>query len=183
MTNLSPASLTFLRQIKRNPMASLKQEAFEQSYTQLFCELYDIMRDVKASLDQQNVGSWILTYKGSELDRSLSFSFNLHMDFDNHSINVDLTINPFATSAISILSDIPAENISAEAMKQFRNSPAYRRYFAPFTTSSNHLVTEISQRQINSRHFGGYLIHICEMALPYIKSLQEGAYQRQLAVA
>ena len=183
MHKLSPSSLRFLQQLKRNPSTSKNEESYGQAYTQLFCELYDIMRDVKESLEKNDIGTWTLTYQGSELDRSLSFSFNFNRIIGSRSIDLNLTINPLSTSSISITSDIPSHIHSSDALAEFRTSPAYRRYFAPHTSSLDHLRTEISQRQINSRHFGDYLIHIGEMAMPYIKSLQEGVYSRQLAVA
>jgi len=183
MQHLSPSSLRFLQQIKRDPSASKINENYGQAYTQLFCELYDIMRDVKKSLENDDIGTWTLTYQGSELDRSLSFSFNFNKVIGSRSIDLNLTINPHSTSSISFSSDIPSLIHSSDALAEFRTSPAYRRYFEPHTSSLDHLRTEISQRQINSRHFGDYLIHICDMALPYIKYLQEGAHSRQLAVA
>ena len=175
MSSLSPISLQFLRTIKNNPRHSRSSEAYGQACTQLFCELYDIMREVKDALDDHKYGFWTLTYQGSELDKKLSFSFNLHKGLGQQTINLDFTIDLFNTSYLCITSPSLSEDVSKDDMKDFVQSPAYRRYFAPYGSSDHQLRTEISDRQFRSRHLGDYLIHLCEMTLPYIKILHERA--------
>jgi len=176
MSGLSPASTRFLRHAKRHPELSSSDESYGQAYTQLFCELYDIMREVKTSLEMKNLGKWVLTYTGSEMNRTLSFSFNLHQGAEGQRINLDMVIDPFDTSHLTISYD-GCCGYAERQLEDFMSTPAFKRYFGPYGSDTKQLKTEISPRQIGSRHFGDYLVFLCEMSIPYIECLKTGMAQ------
>lgn len=180
MSRLSPASIRFLQRSQQLSPADKGYESYGQAYTQLFCELYDIMREMKVALEEQGLGLWTLTYDGDKLDRSLSFSFNLGQEFVKSTINLHLVFNPHGASSLSVSSDIAVDRINQEELKAFFRSPAYKRYFKPHSFQGKNLETHIAQRQIGSRHLGDYLKHLIEMAGPYIKCLREAAHRPAL---
>jgi len=183
MANLSLESIQFLKKIKAGEYSSIKEKKFHQAYTQLFCELFDVIREVKSSLEEKGLGIWTLTYKGAKLDKAVSYKYNLRQKNRESTIDIDLSIDPFGTTSLTISSGINQYDIRTAGFQDFFSSPAFKRYFAPLHKDPRQIQTIVPQKQITSRHFGDYIIHLCHMAIPYIISSQTTSTSLQLVSA
>lgn len=63
----------------------------------------------------------------------------------------------------------------------FFTSPAYKRYFEPYSTNHEALTTHISTKLITSRYLGDYMTHILNCAEGYVHYIRQISASQKLA--
>ncbi len=168
MKHLSPESIGFLRNIKNKSIAQDNSESWGNLYTRLFCDLFNIVRSANEELNDFAIGKWFITYENTDDQSELSFRFALSLSNEKKAPEIQITIQPFGESSIEVL---PVDNRKMDFnLTGFYNSGAYKRYFQDYKDESLGLKTVISSKQITSRHFGDYIVHLLTMMKPYIES-------------
>lgn len=166
---LSIDSVRFLQEAKRTDAEKRKGVSWKKKYTRLFLELFDIVNNVGKAVNEVTMAKWKVIYEGNPLDEQLSYNFKIHLEEGGDTHVLQLDINPFGTSSLAMPLCTSAR--SDEPLQSFFESPAYKRYFADHSDSIDHLRTVISSKQITSRYFGEYLIHIVNMMRPYLSAI------------
>jgi len=168
---LSSQSIAFLKSTDSDSGAPQEPSTWRLNYARLFCELYEVIRSANASLDDLSLGKWSMNYNSEGRNQALSFTFRLDSDIISDRSKVTIQIEPHGTSSIEVSSMDCAETspLVNEELKSFYLSPSYKRYFAPHTRHLDKGIrTIIPRKQITSRHFGAYVIHLLQMARPYL---------------
>lgn len=175
MQSLSHQSINFLKRIKSMDQTESIDPSWRLHYTRLFCELYDIIRTAHDSLSDMDMGKWSVSYDGEELKNTLSFAFSLSLSNEEYLPKIKISINPYGDSYIEIptIESKKLRQQTDDELIHFYQSPAYKRYFAPHTDSTVGLKTVIPLKQITSRHFEAYLLHLLKMMKPYLAALQK----------
>ena len=183
MYYLSNESRAFLSRLRRLPESERKDDMWKVSYAQLFCELYELIDNAAQSLNKLALGKWSVSYEGED-SRSLAYSFRLAIQGTQPYPSILIKIHPFSQSSIEVLGqyhDIALGKAGNQIKISFFNSPAYKRYFAPFTQASFDLKTKIPKNQVLSRDFGNYITHLLKMMQPYLKEMSD--VKKQLRAA
>ena len=175
MNALSLKSRDFIRQIKRsgNTTEDLKDQRLQ--YARLFCDLYDVIGIASDTLSELSLGKWSVCYESEDID-NLAFHFRLGLTEHKLYPHIKMVIAPFGTSSIEILSG--PEGYSSDiwespVVRDFMNSPAYKKYFQGNQEGEYDLKTVIPQRQITSRYFGDYLSHLLSLMMPFIREISQ----------
>lgn len=168
MKHLSPESIEFLRNVKNNKVNKDQSESWDDSYTRLFCDLFNIIRSVNEELNDFAVGKWFISYENTEDQSELSFRFSLSLSNDKNTPEIQICIQPFGESSIEAI-PIGDRKVNSN-LEQFYNSVAYKKYFQDYKDQSKGIKTVISSKQITSRYFGDYVVHLLTMMKPYIES-------------
>lgn len=175
MQSLSIKSINFLKKIKSLDETDQTDPSWRLHYTRLFCELYDIIRTAHDSLSDMDMGKWSVSYDGEEVENTLSFAFSLNLAKEEYLPKIKISINPYGESFIEIplIESKKLRKQTDDALSNFYQSPAFKRYFAPYTDSTVGLKTIIPVKQITSRHFEAYLLHLLKMMKPYLAALSK----------
>ena len=179
---LSNQSRKYIVERRRSDQELKNDSSQSLNQARLFCELYEIISIATDELNKMTRGHWSVCYQGED-QQTLAFHFRLHQSVEDFYPNITIQIEPAGISYIRVQTD-PSKNVLSSLdseIAQFFNSPAYRRYFAPHSNSLSDLVTTIPSRQIISRDFGSYLVHLFEMMGPYIKLISRRPTEARVA--
>ena len=98
--------------------------------------------------------------------------FHLSCTFDQQQLPIAIYINHVDPSKIEI--KIPKKyNLPYSSLDTFLSSSAGKRYFSYRESSLDLVITAmIPRRQLSSRYFGDYLIHILTKIYPVMEALE-----------
>lgn len=169
---LSNESRSYISNLKNGAAVEGDNTDLRLNKARLFCELYGIINQATAVLSKSSMGRWSVCYQGENAEGT-GFDFRLQQSKKDLYPHVMIRIALNGNSSIEVLSRPNGASMAEKNIEvtRFLRSTAYKRYFEPYSFGPYDLKAVIPSRQILSRDFGQYLVHLLEMMIPYLMEI------------
>lgn len=175
MAFLSHLSLQSYNFVKK-PSVAQDDISVQRQINKYVQDLDQVIKTVCQELNESaaSESQWTQTNRSvtNEKRRVPAVKYSLESNYQNHNQTIDVVIDYEGENSIEFTD--AADRIDAELIAEFKASPAFKRYYEEIENNDDLKVkARFTAKQIYSKYFCDYLIHLIEHLAPIMNIPRE----------